>query len=107
MAQIGQLSGFPDGSNLDTIVVLFLSWLIVRRVFSYSPSSSLSPRSSSNSPPLAGFVLVPFAWRTDPLFGEAGARTIISSGIKILVLAVIVGIGGGYLPNSTCRRGPM
>jgi len=45
---------------------------------------------------LAGFVLVPFAlWNKTAFLAERVLGNVVSSGIKVLVLAVIVGIGTG------------
>ena len=45
---------------------------------------------------LAGFVLVPFAlWNKTSFLAEKVLGNVVSSGIKVLVLAVIVGIGSG------------
>jgi type IV secretion system protein TrbL len=45
---------------------------------------------------LAGFVLVPFAlWNKTAFLAERVLGNVVSSGIKVLVLAVIVGIGMG------------
>ncbi|WP_346949396.1 type IV secretion system protein, partial [Dyella sp.] len=45
---------------------------------------------------LAGFVLVPFAlWNKTAFLAEKVLGNVVSSGIKVLVLAVIVGIGTG------------
>ncbi|WP_254557303.1 type IV secretion system protein, partial [Salmonella enterica] len=46
---------------------------------------------------LAGFVLVPFAlWNRTSFLAERVLGSVVSSGIKVMVLAVIVGIGSNY-----------
>jgi len=46
---------------------------------------------------LAGFVLVPFAlWNKTSFLAERVLGNVISSGIKVMVLAVIVGIGSSF-----------
>jgi type IV secretion system protein TrbL len=46
---------------------------------------------------LAGFVLVPFAlWNRTGFLAERVLGNVVSSGIKVMVLAVIVGIGSGF-----------
>jgi len=51
---------------------------------------------------LAGFVLVPFAlWNKTAFLAERVLGNVISSGIKVLVLAVIVGIGTGIFGEFT------
>ena len=45
---------------------------------------------------LAGFVLVPFAlWNKTAFLAEKVLGNVVASGVKVLVLAVIVGIGSG------------
>jgi type IV secretion system protein TrbL len=49
---------------------------------------------------LAGFVLVPFAlWGRTSFLAERVLGNVISSGIKVMVLAVIVGIGSGFFED--------
>jgi type IV secretion system protein TrbL len=46
---------------------------------------------------LAGFVLVPFAlWNKTSFLAERVLGNVVSSGIKVMVLAVIVGIGSSF-----------
>ncbi len=97
MKQIGQLSGFPDVFlNLDTIVVLFLSWLIVLLSFFILAVQLFVTLIEFKLTTLAGFVLVPFAlWNKTAFLAERVLGSVVSAGVKVLVLAVIVGIGGG------------
>lgn len=49
---------------------------------------------------LAGFVLVPFAlWNKSSFLAERVLGNVISSGIKVMVLAVIVGIGASFFSD--------
>jgi len=53
---------------------------------------------------LAGFVLVPFAlWNKTLFLAEKVLGNVVSAGIKVLVLAVIVGIGMGLLAEFQVR----
>jgi type IV secretion system protein TrbL len=55
---------------------------------------------------LAGFVLVPFAlWNKTAFLAERVLGNVVSSGIKVLVLAVIVGIGTGLFAEFTVPPG--
>jgi len=74
--QVGDMAGFPEVFvNVDAIAVMFLAWLVVVLCF---------------------FVLVPFAlWNKTSFLAEKVLGNVVSSGIKVLVLAVIVGIGSG------------
>ena len=97
LKQIGDLSGFTSVfSNIDTIVVLFLAWLIVIISFFVLAVQLFVTLLEFKLTTLAGFVLVPFAlWNKTAFLAERVLGNVISSGIKILVLAVIVGIGNG------------
>ncbi len=107
MAQIGQLAGFPDVFlNLDTIVVLFLGWLIVLLSFFLLAVQLFVTLIEFKLTTLAGFVLVPFAlWNKTAFLAERVLGNVISSGIKVLVLAVIVGIGGGIFTEFNLPAG--
>ena len=95
MTQMGQLSGFPDVFlNLDTIAVLFLSWLVVIASFFILAVQLFVTLIEFKLTTLAGFVLVPFAlWNKTAFLAERVLGNVIASGVKVLVLAVIVGIG--------------
>jgi len=51
---------------------------------------------------LAGFILVPFAlWNRTSFLAERVLGNVVSSGIKVMVLAVIVGIGANFFSQFT------
>jgi type IV secretion system protein TrbL len=51
---------------------------------------------------LAGFILVPFAlWNRTNFLAERVLGNVVTSGIKVMVLAVIVGIGSTYFSQFT------
>lgn len=95
LQQIGQLSGFPEVFlNLDSIVVLFLAWVIVVISFFILAVQLFVTLIEFKLTTLAGFVLVPFAlWNKTAFLAERVLGNVVSSGVKVLVLAVIVGIG--------------
>jgi type IV secretion system protein TrbL len=97
MAQISDLTGFPEVFvNLDVIVVLFLAWLVVIVSFFVLAVQLFVILIEFKLSTLAGFVLVPFAlWNKTAFLAERVLGNVVSSGIKVLVLAVIVGIGTG------------
>jgi type IV secretion system protein TrbL len=97
LKQVGQLTGITDiFSNLDTVVVLLLAWLVVIVCFFVLAVQIFVTLIEFKLTSLAGFVLVPFAlWNKTAFLAERVLGNVISSGIKILVLAVIVGIGSG------------
>ena len=97
LAQIGDMTGFPEVFvNLDPIVVMFLAWLVVVLCFFVLAIQLFITLIEFKLTTLAGFVLVPFAlWNKTAFLTEKVLGNVVSSGIKVLVLAVIVGIGSG------------
>ncbi|MBN9406519.1 MAG: P-type conjugative transfer protein TrbL [Burkholderiales bacterium] len=97
LEQIGEMAGFPEVFvNLDPIVVMFLAWLVVVMSFFVLAIQLFITLIEFKLTTLAGFVLVPFAlWNKTSFLAEKVLGNVVSSGIKVLVLAVIVGIGTG------------
>ncbi|MFT4197046.1 MAG: P-type conjugative transfer protein TrbL [Pseudoxanthomonas sp.] len=97
MDRIGELSGFPDVFfNLDIITVLFIAWIVVILSFFVLAVQLFVTLIEFKLTTLAGFVLVPFAfWNKSAFLAEKVLGNVMSSGVKVLVLAVIVGIGAG------------
>jgi type IV secretion system protein TrbL len=101
--QIGVLSGFPDVfHNLDSIVVLLLAWVVVILAFFILAVQLFVTLIEFKLTTLAGFLLVPFAlWNRTAFLAERVLGNVVSSGVKVLVLAVIVGIGTGIFGQFT------
>lgn len=97
LEQIGDMAGFPEVFvNIDAIVVLFIAWLVVIVSFFVLAVQLFVTLIEFKLTTLAGFVLVPFAlWNKTAFLAEKVLGNVVSSGIKVLVLAVIVGIGTG------------
>jgi len=97
LEQIGEMAGFPEVfANLDPIVVMFLAWLVVVLCFFVLAIQLFITLIEFKLTTLAGFVLVPFAlWNKTSFLAEKVLGNVVSAGIKVLVLAVIVGIGSG------------
>ncbi|MFG8168268.1 P-type conjugative transfer protein TrbL [Pseudomonas aeruginosa] len=97
LEQIGDMAGFPEVFvNLDPIVVMFLAWLVVILCFFVLAVQLFITLIEFKLTTLAGFVLIPFAlWNKTSFLAEKVLGNVVSSGIKVLVLAVIVGIGSG------------
>lgn len=97
LSQISDLAGFPEVFvNLTPIVVMFLAWLVVILCFFVLAIQLFITLIEFKLTALAGFVLVPFAlWNKTAFLAEKVLGNVVSSGIKVLVLAVIVGIGTG------------
>ena len=107
MAQISDMMGFPEVfANLDTITVLFLAWLVLIVSFFVLAVQLFVTLIEFKLTTLAGFVLVPFAlWNKTAFLAERVLGNVLSSGIKVLVLAVIVGIGSGLFAEFTVPPG--
>ncbi|SFK84775.1 P-type conjugative transfer protein TrbL [Rhodanobacter glycinis] len=81
-------------SNLDMIVVLLFAWVVVVISFFILAVQLFVTLVEFKLTTLAGFVLVPFAlWNKTAFLAEKVLGNVVASGIKVLVLAVIVGIG--------------
>ncbi|MEI5255389.1 P-type conjugative transfer protein TrbL, partial [Pseudomonas aeruginosa] len=95
--QLDDLMGFPEVFlNLDAILVLFLAWLVVVLCFFVLAIQLFITLIEFKLTTLAGFVLVPFAlWNKTSFLAEKVLGNVVSAGVKVLVLAVIVGIGSG------------
>src|SRR5690348_4980914 len=107
LQQVGTMShGFTAVfSNIDMIVVLLFAWVVVIISFFILAVQLFVTLLEFKLTTLAGFVLVPFSlWNKTAFLAERVLGNVVSSGIKILVLAVIVGIGGGIFGEFT--QGP-
>lgn len=107
MAQISDMTGFPEVfAHLDTLAVLFLAWLVLIVSFFVLAVQLFVTLIEFKLTTLAGFVLVPFAlWNKTAFLAEKVLGNVVSSGIKVLVLAVIVGIGSGLFAEFTVPPG--
>ncbi|QNM83302.1 P-type conjugative transfer protein TrbL [Sphingomonas sabuli] len=96
--QASQLLGFTSFfDNFLTIAILLIAWLFVIIAFFILAIQLFVTIIEFKLTSLAGFVLVPFAlWNRTGFLAERVLGNVISSGIKVMVLAVIVGIGTGF-----------
>ncbi len=75
---------------------MFIAWLVVVVSFFVLAVQLFITLIEFKLTTLAGFVLVPFAlWNKTAFLAEKVLGNVVSSGVKVLVLAVIVGIGNG------------
>jgi len=90
-----QLMGFASFfENFVQIFVLLIAWLVVLIAFFILAVQLFITLIEFKLTTLAGFVLVPFGLFNKTAFlAERVLGNVIASGIKVLVLAVIVGIG--------------
>jgi type IV secretion system protein TrbL len=83
--------------NFVEIAILLVAWLIVIVAFFILAVQMFVTILEFKLTSLAGFVLVPFSlWNRSAFLAERVLGNVISSGIKVMVLAVIVGIGSNY-----------
>ena len=101
--QVAQLMGFTTFfDNFLTIAVLLFAWAIVIAAFFILAVQMFVTILEFKLTALAGFILVPFAlWNRTSFLAERVLGAVVSSGIKVMVLAVIVGIGSGYFAEFT------
>jgi type IV secretion system protein TrbL len=96
--QASQMLGFTTFfDNFLTIMILLIAWLVVIVAFFVLAVQLFITILEFKLTTLAGFVLVPFAlWNRTSFLAERVLGNVVSSGIKVMVLAVIVGIGSGF-----------
>ena len=88
--------------NFIEIAVLVIAWIVVVGAFFILAVQLFVTILEFKLTSLAGFVLVPFAlWNRTSFLAERVLGNVVSSGIKVMVLAVIVGIGSNYFADFT------
>ncbi|WP_454745895.1 P-type conjugative transfer protein TrbL [Ciceribacter selenitireducens] len=99
----GELMGYiAFFENFVQIFVLMVAWVIVLVAFFILAIQIFITLIEFKLTTLAGFVLIPFAlFNKTSFLAEKVLGNIVASGIKILVLAVIVGIGSGLFDEFT------
>jgi type IV secretion system protein TrbL len=81
-------------ANLAEVILLCLGGIIVIAAFFVLSIQLFVLIVEFKITTLAGFVLVPFAfWKQTTFLAERVLGNVISSGIKVLVIAVVIGIG--------------
>ena len=95
LTAISGMMGFTSVfANLVQIIILLVAWLIVVISFFVMAIQLFVSLIEFKLTTLAGFVLVPFGlFGRTAFLAERVLGNVVSSGIKILVLAVIIGIG--------------
>ncbi len=115
VAQVGLDAGYPILSsiadltgyiaffhNFIQIFILLVAWVIVLIAFFILAIQIFVCLIEFKLTTLAGFVLIPFAlFNKTSFLAEKVLGNIVASGVKILVLAVIVGIGSGLFSEFT------
>ncbi|MGH7095300.1 MAG: P-type conjugative transfer protein TrbL, partial [Stellaceae bacterium] len=98
-----QMMGFTSFfANFVQIGVLMVSWLLVLIAFFILAVQLFVTLIEFKLTTLAGFILIPFALFNKTAFlAEKVLGNIVASGVKVMVLAVIVGIGTGLFSQFT------
>ncbi len=98
-----QLMGFTSFfANFVQIAVLLISWLLILIAFFILAIQLFVTLIEFKLTTLAGFVLIPFAlFGRTAFLAEKVLGNIVASSVKVMVLAVIVGIGTGLFSQFT------
>jgi type IV secretion system protein TrbL len=101
--QIGEMMGpVAFFENFLIIAVSLIAWVIVILAFFILAVQLFVTIIEFKLTALAGFVLVPFAlWNRTSFLAERVLGHVVSSGLKVMVLGVIVGIGSGFFEEFT------
>ncbi len=92
--------------NFIQIVVLLFAWIVVLLAFFILAVQLFITLIEFKLTTLAGFVLIPFGlFGKSAFMAERVLGNVISSGIKVLVLAVIIGIGSTLFSEFTSGFG--
>ncbi|MBL4598997.1 MAG: P-type conjugative transfer protein TrbL [Rhizobiaceae bacterium] len=93
--EVGKLIGpIAFFENFVTIIILMFAWVVVLLAFFILAIQLFMTIIEFKLTTLAGFILVPFAlWNKTSFLAEKVLGNVIAAGIKLMVLAVIVGIG--------------
>jgi type IV secretion system protein TrbL len=99
---------FEFFGNLAEVILLCLGGIIVIAAFFVLSIQLFVLIVEFKITTLAGFVLVPFAfWKQTTFLAERVLGNVISSGIKVLVIAVVIGIGSTMFATLRTASLPM
>ena len=94
-------------TNIVTIIILLLAWMVTLFAFFFLSIQLFVTIIEFKLTTLAGFVLIPFAlWNKTSFLAEKVLGNIIASGIKLMVLAIIIGIGSTIFGQVTAAFVP-
>jgi type IV secretion system protein TrbL len=101
--QASTMMGFTTFfDNFLAIIVLIFAWAIVVIAFFILAVQMFVTIIEFKLTSLAGFILVPFAlWNRTSFLAERVLGNVVGSGIKVMVLGVIVGIGANFFSQFT------
>lgn len=103
LAEIGDMLGpISFFHNFIMIAVMFIAWAIIMIAFFILAVQLFVTILEFKLTTLAGFVMVPFAlWNKTTFLAERVLGNVITSGIKLMVLAIIIGIGSTLFASVT------
>ena len=103
LIEIGNLTGPIDFfTNIVLIGVLALAWVITIFAFFFIAIQLFVTVIEFKLTTLAGFILIPFAlWNKTSFLAEKVLGNVVASGIKLMVLAIIIGIGSTMFGDIT------
>lgn len=102
----GNAMGWTPSTWPKTLVLIF-SWAMVILAFFVLAIQFFVAILEFKLTTLAGFVLVPFAfWNKTSYLAERVLGMVVTSGIKIMMLAVVAGISNGFFSDFTAAMGP-
>jgi type IV secretion system protein TrbL len=107
LEETGQFSGFDVLTNMPTILILLFCWILIVLAFFVLSVQLFVTLIEFKLTTLASFILVPFAlWGKTAFLAEKTLGNVIASGVKVMVLAIIIGIGStifGQLATTLTR----
>jgi type IV secretion system protein TrbL len=107
LEETGQFSGFDVLTNLPTILILLFCWILIVLAFFVLSVQLFVTLIEFKLTTLASFILVPFAlWGKTAFLAEKTLGNVVASGVKVMVLAIIIGIGStifGQLAGTLTR----
>ena len=96
------IGNFFTSPLIMNAILLLLAWLLVVFSFFILSIQLFITIIEFKLTTLAGYVLVPFAlWKRSAFLAERVLGNVISSGVKLMVLAVIVSIGSTFFADLT------
>lgn len=103
LEEAGELMGpIAFFENFILITVLMIAWAVILIAFFVLAVQLFVAILEFKLTTLAGFVLVPFAlWNKTAFLAERVLGNVITSGLKLMVLAIIIGIGSTLFATIT------
>ncbi|TWB89920.1 type IV secretion system protein TrbL [Bradyrhizobium macuxiense] len=107
LEETAQFTGFDVLTNLPTILILLFCWILIVLAFFVLSVQLFVTLIEFKLTTLASFILVPFAlWGKTAFLAEKTLGNVVASGVKVMVLAIIIGIGStifGQLAGTLTR----